>query len=92
VGYLVIVEIILRGLRPEWARWYLTTNAAAVLTGKVRLSLAPPAGGFSPFSAQREFVLHAGRGLIYLTALLVALVGIWAFTFAHRDIDEGGGR
>jgi hypothetical protein len=36
--------------------------------------------------------LHASRGLIYLTALLAALVGIWAFTFTQRDIDEGGGR
>ena len=68
-------------------RTRLTTNAGAVLTGKVRLF-----EGFSPFSAQRVFVLHASRGLVYLTALLAALVGIWVFTFTHRDIDEGGGR
>ena len=37
-------------------------------------------------------MLHASRGLVYLTALLVTLVGIWAFTFTRRDIDEGGGR
>jgi hypothetical protein len=92
VAYLVIVENILRHLVPGSERWLLTTNAAAVLTGKVRLFPPPSAGGFAQFSLQRAFVLHATRGLIYLTALLAALVGIWAFTFAHRDIDEGGGR
>jgi hypothetical protein len=92
VGYLVIVEIILRGLRPGWVRWYLTTNAAAALTGRMRLFVPPPPGGFGPFTGQQVFVLHASRGFIYLTALLVALVGIWALTFTRRDIDEGGGR
>jgi ABC-2 type transport system permease protein len=91
VAYLVIVESILRGLLPGWFRWFLTSNAAAVLTGKVRLFL-PATGGFSSATLQGSFVLHASRGLIYLTALLAALVGIWAFTFTHRDIDEGGGR
>jgi ABC-2 type transport system permease protein len=93
VAYLVIVENILRHLEPRWERWVLTTNAAAVLTGRVRLFVPPPPGAISSFTQQPTiFVLHAGRGLIYLTALLVALVGIWAFTFTHRDIDEGGGR
>jgi ABC-2 family transporter protein len=92
VGYLVIVEIVLRGLRPGWVRWFLTANAAAALTGRTRLPIPPPAGGFVPFGAQRVFVLHAGRGFLYLAALLVALVGIWVFTFTRRDIDEGGGR
>ncbi|MEA2591147.1 MAG: hypothetical protein QOD62_978 [Actinomycetota bacterium] len=91
VAYLVIVENILRHLEPGWERWFLTSNAAAVLTGKFRLFL-PPTGGFGSATLQRSFVLHASRGLIYLTALLVALVGIWAFTFTQRDIDEGGGR
>jgi hypothetical protein len=91
VAYLVIVENILRHLEPGWERWFLTSNAAAVLTGKVRLSL-PPTGGFSSATLQGSFVLHASRALIYLTALLAALVGIWAFTFTQRDIDEGGGR
>ncbi|HWD72161.1 MAG TPA: ABC transporter permease subunit [Actinomycetota bacterium] len=92
VGYLVIVEIILRHLRPGWVRWYLTTNAAAALAGKTRLFVPPPPGGFAPFTAPQVFVLHASRGFIYLTALLVALVAIWALTFTRRDIDEGGGR
>jgi ABC-2 type transport system permease protein len=93
VAYLVIVENILRHLEPGWERWFLMSNAAAVLTGKVRLFLPPQRGALSTFTQQPTFfVLHASRGLIYLTALLVALVGIWAFTFTHRDIDEGGGR
>lgn len=92
VAYLVIVESILRGFRPEWVRWFLTTNAAAVLTGRIRLFVPSQPGAVSPFTQQPIFVLHASRGLVYLTALLVALVGIWAFTFTHRDIDEGGGR
>jgi ABC-2 type transport system permease protein len=87
VAYLIIVENILRHLEPGWERWFLTPNAAAVLTGKFRL-FDPPAGGFSSATLQRSIVLHASRGLIYLTALLAALVGIWAFTFTHRDIDR----
>jgi hypothetical protein len=32
-GYLVIVENLVRGLRPEWAPWLLSDNAAAYLIG-----------------------------------------------------------
>ena len=32
-GYLVIVENLVRGLRPEWAPWLLTDNAASFIIG-----------------------------------------------------------
>ncbi len=62
------------------------------MTRTVLSSQPPPPGGFGPFTAQQVFVLHASRGFVYLTPLLMALVGIWALTFTRRDIDEGGGR
>jgi ABC-type transport system involved in multi-copper enzyme maturation permease subunit len=34
LGYLVIVEQILRGLRPGWHAWYLAENMGIVLTGE----------------------------------------------------------
>ncbi|MGQ0805566.1 MAG: ABC transporter permease subunit [Actinomycetota bacterium] len=34
LGYLVIVEQIVRGLRPGWNAWYLGENLAIVLTGE----------------------------------------------------------
>jgi len=90
VGYLIIVESILRHVQPGWVRWFLTTNAAAVLAGRLRLFLPPPPGG--SFGPERILVLHASRGVIYLAGLLAVLVVIWALTFTRRDIDEGGGR
>src|SRR5262249_25840238 len=31
-GYLVVVENLVRGLRPEWIKWLLTENTALVVT------------------------------------------------------------
>jgi hypothetical protein len=90
VGYLVIVELILRRFEPDWARWFLTSNAAGALAGRTRVFERPRLlrGAFN----ERVFVLHAGRGFLYLTVLLAALLAVWIVTFTRRDIDEGGGR
>jgi hypothetical protein len=90
VGYLVVVEIILRRFEPNWGRWLLTSNAGAVVGGSVKI-----------FGGQRflrgrpdtpAYVLHASRGVIYLVSLFAVLLVIWVVSFTRRDIDEGGGR
>ena len=92
VVYLIAFETVLRHFRPGWVRWFLTENAGAVLTGRVRIFLPPPPGGFNQFTTQRGYVLHGGRATLYLVALLIVLVAAWAVTFVRRDIDEGSGR
>jgi hypothetical protein len=71
-GYLVIVENLVRGLRPEWAPWLLSDNAAAFLIGS---SVDFPLGGRTP-----------GQAGLYLAAwALVLLLGA-SGVFRARDV------
>jgi ABC-type transport system involved in multi-copper enzyme maturation permease subunit len=71
-GYLVIVENLVRGLRPEWAPWLLSDNAASYLIGS---SVDFPLGGRTP-----------GEAGLYLAAwALVLLLGA-SGVFRTRDV------
>jgi ABC-type transport system involved in multi-copper enzyme maturation permease subunit len=71
-GYLVIVENLVRGLRPEWAPWLLTDNAALFIIGSP-----------TDFPLQGRTVARSG---VYLAlvglALLLGAVGL----FRLRDV------
>lgn len=94
IGYLVVVELVLRRLHPEWTRWFLTSNAGALLGGFVHIDtiVRGPFSreGRSPFGVNPIFVLHADRAALYLGILFVVAIGTWALMLVRRDVDEGG--
>ena len=72
-GYLVIVENLVRGLRPRWTPWLLTDNAAMVVIGR---PLDFPELGRS--------TTEAG---LYLSAVAAVLLLAAAGLFRARDVN-----
>jgi hypothetical protein len=72
-AYVVVVENLVRGLRPEWSRWLFGENAGLFLLG--------PSNDF-PYLERSQ--LGAG---IYLTLLSAILVGAAALVFRTRDVN-----
>lgn len=72
-GYLVIVENLIRGLRPEWTPWLLTDNSAMFIIGR---ALDFPLLGRST----------VGAGL-YLSAVGAVLLLAAAALFRLRDVN-----
>ena len=72
-GYLVVVENLVRGLRPEWIRWLLTENTALVVTNDPNLGI--PLEGRSPVEA----------GFYIVAICLLLLLGA-AGLFRARDV------
>jgi ABC-type transport system involved in multi-copper enzyme maturation permease subunit len=71
-GYIVIVENLVRGLRPAWTPWLLTENAGLFLIGD-------PAD----FPNLHRSVLEAG---LYLAAVATLLLVAAAAQFRARDV------
>ena len=71
-GYLVIVENLVRGLRPQWTPWLLTDNAGLFVIGSQ-----------SDFPLLGRTVAGAG---LYLAAVAVALLLGASGTFRARDV------
>jgi ABC-2 type transport system permease protein len=71
-GYLVIVENLVRGLRPEWTPWLLTDNAALFIIGS-------PAD----FPLLGRTVVQSG---VYLALVGLALLLGAAGLFRVRDV------
>jgi len=72
LGYLLVVENILRGLRPGWHDWFVLDNLFLVLVGR------PEEGS----DIQRTVLAAA----LLLTFYLAVIVGGSAFAFARRDV------
>jgi hypothetical protein len=71
-GYLVIVENLVRGLRPQWTPWLLTDNAGLFIVGSR-----------SDFPLLGRTVAGAG---LYLAAVAVALLMGASGMFRARDV------
>ncbi len=72
-GYLVIVENLVRGLRPQWTPWLLTDNSAMFIIGR---PLDFPSLGRS--------TIEAGLYLVSVGAvLLLAAAGLFRFRDVH---------
>jgi ABC-type transport system involved in multi-copper enzyme maturation permease subunit len=90
-AYFVIIENILRVLRPGWERWLISPNTAAVLLKQTTVQPAH-AKHFAP-AVVSEFgpgpslpQLHAVRGTITLAIYLAILLGGFAWSFTRRDV------
>jgi ABC-type transport system involved in multi-copper enzyme maturation permease subunit len=70
LGYIVIVEQIVRGLRPGWNAWYLAENLAIVLSGE-RLD---------------EVVRSVPGAAAVLLFYLAMFVAVTLVVFARRDV------
>jgi ABC-2 type transport system permease protein len=89
IGYLVVFEFVVRRLHPEWIRWFLTSNAGALLGGWASLDVVARGPVFK-FTPVKEFVLHADRAALYLGVLFVLVVAAWAVVLVRQDVNEGG--
>ena len=88
--WFVIVENVLRGLRPALQPYLLTESVVALLTqggGRVYLpeSTVDQNGGF--VSTGREVVVSNLQGGLLLTAVVAVVVGLGVVLFARRDLD-----
>ncbi len=87
-GYLVVFETLSRNLRPGWARWLLSSNAAALVNGKIEIF--PPqrfsGSSFGPPVEVKPFILHASRAAIVLSLGTAALVALWGLLLRRRDV------
>jgi ABC-type transport system involved in multi-copper enzyme maturation permease subunit len=70
LGYIVIVEQTLRGLRPGWNAWYLAENLGIVLTGE-RID---------------DVVRSVPGAAAVLLLYLAAFVAVTLVVFARRDV------
>jgi ABC-2 family transporter protein len=87
IGYLVVFEIVVRRLHPEWIRWFLTSNAGALLGGWATIDVVERRRVFT-FTPLKEFVLHADRAALYLGVLFVLVVAVWAVVLVRQDVNE----
>jgi ABC-type transport system involved in multi-copper enzyme maturation permease subunit len=71
-GYTVIVENLVRGLRPQWERWLMGDNAAVFITGR---------------SADLSFERTVMQAGLILGAYAAALLVIAAAVFRARDVS-----
>lgn len=87
-GYLVVFETLSRNLRPGWARWLLSSNAAALVNGKIEIF--PPqrfsGSSFGPPAEVKPFILHASRAAVVLSLGTAALVALWGLLLRRRDV------
>ena len=89
--YFVIVENAVRGLRPAWQEWLLSTNAAALVSdGGTSFFLFSQGvtdenGVFSV--ADREVVVSNLHGGLVLAAVTALVVGLGVLAFSRRDLN-----
>lgn len=88
-GYLVVFEILSRNLRPGWARWLFSSNAGALVNGKIEIYPPQSFSQSTPFAPPMEirpFILHASRAALVLSLAVAALVALWALLLRRRDV------
>jgi ABC-type transport system involved in multi-copper enzyme maturation permease subunit len=84
--YFVILENLIRGLRPGWQRYLFSENVSAVLLKKLQVSPAHRTRG-EIFGGEELFYQLTGvRGAVTLAVYLGLLLGAFYVTFARRDV------
>lgn len=84
-GYFVILENLIRGLRPGWTRWVITPNVAAVMTKRFEVEPAHPRRVLDG-ELTRMYTLTSTRGAITLGVYLLAFLGVFYVWFSRRDV------
>ncbi|MDQ1680432.1 MAG: type transport system permease protein [Frankiaceae bacterium] len=88
-GYLVAVELGLRGLLNDDTRWLLSTNAQALVTGQTRIWLFDSGAGSATGQLQsgRDMVvvISAGRAAVFIGVIVLAVTLVHAVVLQRRD-------
>ena len=84
--YFVIVENLLRGLRPQWERWLLAENFSAVLNKRTPLFLEQAVSGIDELGRRDVYMLSGVRGSVMLGFYLALLLGAFYLAFTRRDV------
>lgn len=80
-AYFVILENLLRVLRPRWQHYLLTENVDAFIRDGVHLSLPAPPPAF-----ERAFFNSGARAGTVLAVYLAIVLGVLVTTFTRRDV------
>jgi ABC-type transport system involved in multi-copper enzyme maturation permease subunit len=85
--YVVIVENVVRAMRPHWQPWLLSDNALGLVQHKGNLLYfydgIPDSTGFVE---PTEYYLGHLQSGVFLAAVTIVVVGIGALLFAKRDL------
>ena len=83
--YFAIVESAVSAFRPAWAPWMLTTNSAALISpGGLRVPIYD--GTFDANGMPPEVLVSNLQAGLWLSAVLVVVVGVGVVLFARRDV------
>ena len=87
--YFAIVENVVRGVRPAWQEWLLSTNAAALVQDGgtsfyVYEGFTDDTGVFT--FADREVLVSNLHGGLVLAAVTAVAVGLGVLLFSRRDL------
>ena len=85
--YFVILENLMRALRPGWQRFLFSENVSAILFKKFDVAPASARSLGEAFSGENVFYsLTAVRGVVTLAVYLAILLGAFYLTFSRRDV------
>lgn len=86
--YTIGAENVLRALKPQWSRWELGPNVAALIAGRLPLDNGQPrmAPGDDFAMAPAQFTLHADRAALQLAVLAAVMVALAAVLLRRRDV------
>ena len=86
--YLVIVENLVRAIRPMWEPWLLSSNALALVQqGGITLYFDDGPPDTNGMVEQIEYYLGHLQSGVYLGVVTLVVVAIGAVLFAKRDIS-----
>lgn len=84
--YFVIVENLIRGLRPGWQRFLIGENFSAILNKETPVVRAHAKTIFDDFGNREAYLLTGVRGAVTLGLYLAFLLGAFYVAFTRRDV------
>jgi ABC-type transport system involved in multi-copper enzyme maturation permease subunit len=85
--YFVILENLMRALRPGWQRFLFSENVSAILFKKFNVATATAPNIGDSFEGRTFYYsLTAVRGVVTLAVYLAILLGAFYVTFNRRDV------